>query len=86
MERGLGILKPASYKTISEIIRGTGRFEGIKGTGTATFMYFPVEEEEPGARGIGEGTLSFTLPSKDFLIMGWNQEQNAQHSAFPIKL
>jgi hypothetical protein len=31
MERGLGILKPASSKTTSEIIRSTGRFEGING-------------------------------------------------------
>jgi hypothetical protein len=64
VERGLGILKPASPKTTSEIIRATGRFEGIKRTGTATFKYFPVEEEEPGERGLGEGTLSFTFPSK----------------------
>ena len=55
---------PTSAKLTREIIKGTGRFEGIKGTGTSTVKYFPVEEGEAGAKGIGEGTITYTLPPK----------------------
>jgi hypothetical protein len=48
----------------SEIIKGTGRFEGIKGTDSAKAKYLPVEKGEAGPKGYGEGTLTFTLPSK----------------------
>ena len=48
----------------SEIIKGTGRFEGIKGTASAKVKYFPVEKGEAGPKGYGEGTWTFTLPSK----------------------
>jgi len=48
----------------SEIIKGTGRFEGIKGTVTSKAKYLPVEKGEPGPKGIGEGTITYTLPSK----------------------
>jgi hypothetical protein len=48
----------------SEIIKGIGRFEGIKRTVTSKAKYLPVEKGEPGPKGIGEGTLTFTLPSK----------------------
>jgi hypothetical protein len=47
-----------------EIIRGTGRFEGIKGAETSSFKYLPVEKGEAGAKGIGETTFTYTLPSK----------------------
>jgi hypothetical protein len=47
-----------------EIIKGTGRFEGIKGTGTSKVKYLPVEKGEAGQKGIGEGTLTYTLPPK----------------------
>ena len=53
-----------SGKLSREIIKGTGRFEGIKGTGTSTVKYFPVEEGEAGPKGIGEGTITYTLPPK----------------------
>jgi len=55
---------PASAIMIPQIIKGTGRFEGIKGTGSTKVKYFPVEEGEGGPKGYGEGTLTFTLPSK----------------------
>ena len=58
------VLAPTSSKSTGEIIKGTGRFEGIKGIGTVTTKYFLVEEGETGARGIGEGTLTYTLPTK----------------------
>jgi hypothetical protein len=48
----------------SEIIKGTGRFEGIKGTDGAKAKYLPVEKGEAGPKGYGEGTMTFTLPSK----------------------
>jgi hypothetical protein len=51
-------------KTTREIIKGTGRFEGIKGTGTSAAKYLPLEKGELGPKGIGEGTLTYTLPSK----------------------
>ena len=53
-----------SIKMTREIIKGTGRFEGIKGTGSTTVKYFPVEEGEAGPKGIGEGSITYTLPSK----------------------
>jgi hypothetical protein len=48
----------------SEIINGTGRFEGIKGTQSAKVKYLPIEKGEGGAKGYGEGTITYTLPSK----------------------
>jgi hypothetical protein len=54
----------SAAKMTREIIKGTGRFEGIKGTGTLTVKYLPVEKGEPGQKGIGEGTLTYALPSK----------------------
>ena len=48
----------------SEIIKGTGRFEGIKGTQSAKAKYLPLEKGEVGPKGYGEGTITYTLPSK----------------------
>jgi hypothetical protein len=48
----------------SEIIKGTGRFTGIKGTQSAKGKYLPVEKGEAGPKGYGEGTITYTLPSK----------------------
>lgn len=48
----------------SEILKGTGRFEGIKGTQSAKVKYLPVESGEAGAKGYGEGTITYTLPPK----------------------
>ena len=58
---GTGI---SAAKTTREIIKGTGRFEGIKGTGTSTVKYLPLQKGEPGQKGIGEGSITCTLPSK----------------------
>ena len=54
----------SAAKMTREIIKGTGRFEGIKGTGTTSIKYLPVEKDEAGAKGYGEGTITYTLPSK----------------------
>ena len=48
----------------SEIIKGTGRFEGIKGTQATKLRFLPVEKGEGGPKGIGEGTITYALPSK----------------------
>ncbi len=57
-----GTLASGGWK--SEIIKGTGRFEGIKGTLTSKAKYLPVEKGEAGSKGYGEGTITYTLPSK----------------------
>ncbi len=46
----------------SEIIKGTGRFQGIKGTLTAKVKFLPVEPGESRGKGIGEGTITYTPP------------------------
>jgi hypothetical protein len=48
----------------SEILKGTGRFEGVKGTQSAKATYLPVEPGEAGSKGYGEGTITYTLPPK----------------------
>jgi hypothetical protein len=48
----------------SEILKGTGRFQGIKGTQTGKAKYLLVEKWEAGPKGYGEGSLTLTLPSK----------------------
>ncbi|MBU1207984.1 MAG: hypothetical protein KKH04_13825 [Proteobacteria bacterium] len=54
----------ASGGWTSEIIQGTGRFQGIKGTQAAKAKYLPIEKGEAGPKGYGEGTITYTLPSK----------------------
>ena len=53
----------ASTKATREIIKGTGRFEGIKGTGASSSKFLPLEKGEVGPKQIGEGTITYTLPS-----------------------
>jgi hypothetical protein len=63
----VGTPAAGSYKAggwTSEIIKGTGRFDGIKGTQSAKAKYLPPEKGEAGAKGYGEGTITYTLPSK----------------------
>jgi hypothetical protein len=50
--------------TTREIIKGTGRFEGIKGTITMKTKWLPLEKGEIGVKTINEITLTYTLPSK----------------------
>ena len=51
-------------KWSGDIIHGTGRFEGIKGTMTSSSKIFPPEKGEPMGKGLSEGTLVYTLPGK----------------------
>jgi len=53
-----------SSGSTSEIIKGTGRFEGIKGTQSAKTKYLPLEKGEAAPKGYGEGTITYTLPPK----------------------
>jgi hypothetical protein len=59
-----GTFGGASASMKSEILKGTGRFEGIKGTQVSKGKYLPVEEGEAGPKGYGEGAMTYTLPSK----------------------
>ena len=52
-----------SAKNTSEIIKGTGRFEGIKGTGSSTGKTFSASEGE-AVRVFSDMTWSYTLPPK----------------------
>ncbi len=47
-----------------EIIGGTGRFQGIKGTVSTSSKFLQLEQGEPGPKAYGEGTITYTLPSK----------------------
>ena len=59
---------PAGLQTAAkftgEIIHGTGRFQGIKGTYTSSSKVLPPEKGEPSGKALGEGTYVYTLPSK----------------------
>ncbi len=55
---------PLAGKHTGDIIHGTGRFQGIKGTVTHSVKLLPPEKGELGPKGIGEVTLVYTLPSK----------------------
>jgi hypothetical protein len=52
-----------SAKASSELIKGTGRFAGIKGTSSGTGKNFVQTKEEPG-RAFTDITITYTLPTK----------------------
>ena len=47
-----------------EIIHGTGRFQGIKGTVTGTAKNLPPQKGEIIGKALSEWTLTYTLPPK----------------------
>ena len=55
---------PSGGKGGGDIIRGTGRFQGVKGTMTTSVKLLPPEKGELVGKVIGEGTFIYTLPSK----------------------
>ena len=55
---------PSGAKRTGEIIHGTGRFQGIKGTVTTSSKRLPLEKGELAGKTLGEGTWVYTLPSK----------------------
>ena len=54
----------SAVKFTGDIIHGTGRFQGIKGTITTSGKVLPLEKGELGPKAFVEGTLVYTLPSK----------------------
>ena len=54
----------SAAKTTGDIIGGTGRFQGIKGTMTVSVKLFPPEKGELGPKSLGEISLVYTLPGK----------------------
>jgi hypothetical protein len=64
MWRSQGTIGGGAGAYTSEILKGTGRFAGIKGTQSGTAKYLPVEPGGAGAKGYGEGTITYTLPPK----------------------
>jgi hypothetical protein len=55
---------PAAAKWTTEIIHGTGRFQGIKGTARFSTKLLPPEKDEPTGKAFSEATMVYTLPSK----------------------
>jgi len=55
---------PSAAKLTGDIIHGTGRFQGIKGTHTISAKQLPLEKGELGPKALTEGTLVYTLPGK----------------------
>jgi hypothetical protein len=55
---------PSAVKWAGDIIQGTGRFQGIKGTVTTSAKMLPPEKGELGPKVVAEGTLVYTLPGK----------------------
>jgi hypothetical protein len=51
-------------KFTGDIIHGTGRFQGIKGTMTTSTRLLPLEKGELEGKALAEGTLVYTLPGK----------------------
>ncbi|MDH4266121.1 MAG: hypothetical protein OEW45_10830 [Deltaproteobacteria bacterium] len=64
ISKAQGSIGPSAQRGTREIIKGTGRFEGIKGTGTGASKFLPVEKGEAGPKAIGELILTYTLPPK----------------------
>jgi hypothetical protein len=60
----LGAGPQAVSKFTGDIIHGTGRFQGIKGTVTSSTKSLPPVKGEPGPKSFREGILVYTLPSK----------------------
>ena len=54
----------AAVEKKSDIIRGTGRFVGIKGEQSSKTKYLPLGSGDLGPKGYGEGILTYTLPGK----------------------
>ena len=55
---------PSTAKFSGDVIHGTGRFQGIKGTVAISVKLLPPEKGDLGPKSFGEVTLVYTLPSK----------------------
>lgn len=47
-----------------DLVKGTGRFIGIKGTAAGQAKFLRLEKWQAGASSVGEGAFEYTLPSK----------------------
>jgi hypothetical protein len=54
----------SAAKLTGDIIHGTGRFQGIKGTMTVSAKMLPPEKGELGPKSLSEHSLVYTLPGK----------------------
>ena len=54
----------SAAKITGDIVGGTGRFQGIKGTMTVSVKMLPPEKGELGQKALSEHSLAYTLPSK----------------------
>ena len=63
---GVSTASPSLVALTSEIIKGTGRFAGIKGTQRHGDIpkVFPLEKGEVFPKAYHEGTITYTLPPK----------------------
>ena len=63
---GVSTGSPSVVAWTSEITKGTGRFEGIKGTQTQRDKpkVFPLEKGEVFPKAYHEGTITYTVPTK----------------------
>jgi len=52
---------PGAYKFEANIINGTGRFKGIKGTASGAGKFLPPEKGEILGKAVGTVTFDFTL-------------------------
>jgi len=55
---------PSAATWTGDIVNGTGRFQGVKGTVTFSTKILPPEKGEPGGKTLSEGTLVYTVPGK----------------------
>jgi hypothetical protein len=51
-------------KSTGEILKGTGRFEGIKGTVSGTGKQLKAEKGEPTGKTANDWTFTYTMPTK----------------------
>jgi len=58
------VVSSSTARSTGEIIHGTGRFKGIKGTDESTSRTLPPEKGETIGKIAGECIITFTLPSK----------------------
>jgi hypothetical protein len=54
----------SAAKITGDIIQGTGRFQGIKGTMTTSVKLLPPEKGELGSKALSEASVLYTLPGK----------------------
>jgi hypothetical protein len=64
MLSGSAVGQHTSGEAAAEIIKGTGRFEGAKGTQRYKMKFLPADKGEAGPKQYGEGTITYTLPAK----------------------